>query len=82
MSSQDLVSGSEANNMRSMLQNDIASYAQDAVNNGAFTNATALEAILNIQVDWILNQGAGISESFDYTYSSVSLLDHRSAVGD
>jgi hypothetical protein len=57
-----------------MLQNDLASYAQDAVNNGAATNATALEFVLAIQRDWILNQGAGISESFDYTFGGKSRL--------
>jgi hypothetical protein len=68
---QDLVSGSDAKNMTSMLQNNLSTYAQDAVSAGAASNATALQTILAIQADWILNKGAAFSESFDYTYTCV-----------
>lgn len=67
---QDLVTGSDAQTLRDMLDNNLATYAQQAVDAGAFNNATALEIVLGIQRDWILNQGAGISESFDYSFGS------------
>lgn len=54
--------------MRGRLQNDLAGYAQDAVNAGASNNAGGLQKVLEIQRDWILNRGAGISESFDYSF--------------
>ena len=54
--------------MRSMLQNDLGSYAQDAVSAGAASSASGLQRILEIQRDWILNKAAGISENFDYSY--------------
>lgn len=66
----DLVQGDDATRMQNMLNNDLGTYAQEAVSAGAFQNATALEILLNIQRSWILDQGAGISESFDYTYYS------------
>ncbi len=52
-----------------MLQNDLPTYAQEAVSAGAAPSAQGLLTVLQIQRDWILNQGAGISESFDYTFS-------------
>lgn len=67
---QDLVKGSDATMLSNMLNNDLPSYAQDAVNAGASSNATALLQILQIQRDWILNKNAGISESFDYTFGT------------
>ena len=54
--------------MRSMLQNDLGSYVQDAINNGAASSAAGLQKVLEIQRDWILNKAAGISENFDYTF--------------
>jgi hypothetical protein len=60
-----------------MLQNNLASYAQDAVNAGAASNATALAAVLAIQRDWILNKGVAVSESFDYSYTCVASLAPR-----
>lgn len=66
----DLVSGTEATAMRNMLQNDLGTYAQAAVDNGAAPSAAALQRVLEIQRDWILNQNAGVSESFDYSYGS------------
>ena len=64
----DLFSGSDADNMRGRLQNDLGSYVQDAVNAGATNNAQGLQKVLEIQRDWILNQNAAFSESFDYSY--------------
>jgi len=60
--------------MRGRLQNDLASYAQDAVNAGASNNAQGLQRVLEIQRDWILNRNAGFSESFDYSYSEPQAL--------
>lgn len=54
--------------MRSMLQNDLGSYVQEAVNSGSASSATGLQKVLEIQRDWILNKGAGISENFDYSF--------------
>lgn len=51
-----------------MLQNDLGSYVQDAINSGSASSASGLQKVLEIQRDWILNKGAGISENFDYTY--------------
>lgn len=65
---QDLVSGDDANNLSGMLQNNLASYAQAAVNAGAASSASGLQKVFEIQRDWILNQNAGISESFDYSF--------------
>ena len=67
---QDMFEGGDADRMRSILENDLGQYAQDAVNNGAATNATALRIFLELQRDWILNQNAGIAESFDYSYDT------------
>jgi hypothetical protein len=53
-----------------MLQNDLGSYAQDAVNAGAASSASRLLKVLEIQRDWILNKAAGISENFDYSYGT------------
>jgi hypothetical protein len=69
---QDLFKGSEADDMRSMLQNNLGQYAQDAVNAGAASSASGLQKVLEIQRDWILNKGAGISENFDYSYGKSS----------
>jgi len=65
---QDLVSGTDATNMQNMLENDLGTYAQAAVNAGASSSASGLQTVLEIQRDWILNQGAGISENFDYSF--------------
>jgi ribosomal protein L6P/L9E len=54
--------------MRSMLQNDLGSYVQDAISAGAASSAAGLQKVLEIQRDWILNKAAGISENFDYSY--------------
>lgn len=67
----DLFTSSEQTTMRNLLNNNIAAYAQDAVNNGASSNATALRVQLELQRDWIFNQGAAIAESFDYSYNNV-----------
>lgn len=69
---QDMFTGSDATSMRDMLQNDLFSYVQDAVSSGSASSASSagLQKILEIQRDWILNQNAGISENFDYTYDS------------
>jgi hypothetical protein len=53
-----------------MLQNNLGQYAQDAVNAGAASSASGLQKVLEIQRDWILNKGAGISENFDYSYGT------------
>lgn len=65
---QDLFKGTEADQMRSMLQNDLGSYVQDAINSGSVSNAAGLQKVLEIQRSWILQQNAGISESFDYSF--------------
>ncbi|ORY25063.1 GMC oxidoreductase-domain-containing protein [Naematelia encephala] len=67
---EDLVSGSDATNLRNMLQNDLASYAQAAVTAGAAETASGLQTVLEIQRDWILNRSAAVSESFDYSFST------------
>ncbi|KAJ9106753.1 hypothetical protein QFC19_003065 [Naganishia cerealis] len=67
---QDLVSDGDADRLRNILNNNLASYASSAVAAGAFSNAAGLQKILETQRDWILNQGAGMSESFDYSYDS------------
>ncbi len=67
---QDVVQGTDKTTLTNMLNNDLQSYASDAVNANAFSNATALLQILQIQRDWILNRGAGFSESFDYTFGT------------
>ena len=56
--------------MRSMLQNDLGSYVQDAISAGAASSAAGLQKVLEIQRDWILNKAAGISENFDYSYGT------------
>ena len=69
--------------MRSMLQNDLGSYAQDAVSAGAASSASGLQRILEIQRDWILNKAAGISENFDYSYGEHRLtLKHTKHAAD
>ena len=69
--------------MRSMLQNDLGSYAQDAVSAGAASSASGLQRILEIQRDWILNKAAGISENFDYSYGEHRpVLKHTKHVAD
>ena len=65
---QDLFIGADGDNMRGRLQNDLESYVQDSINAGASNNAAGLRKVLEIQRDWILNKGAGISESFDYSF--------------
>jgi choline dehydrogenase-like flavoprotein len=67
---QDLFDGDDETRMRGILQNDLDAYAQSAVDNGAAVNATALRLVLELQRDWILNRGAGIAESFDYSFSN------------
>lgn len=67
---EDLFDGADEDRMRGILANDLGGYAQSAVDNGAATNATALQIVLELQRDWILNQGAGIAESFDYSFGS------------
>jgi hypothetical protein len=62
--------------MRTLLQNNIAQWAQSAVNNGAAASAAELQRVFEIQRDWILNKGVGFSENFDYTFSE-SLLPPR-----
>jgi len=65
-----LFKGGEADTMRSMLQNDLGSYVQDAISAGAASSAAGLQKVLEIQRDWILNKAAGISENFDYSYGT------------
>lgn len=67
---QDMLRGGDADRLRDILSNDLGRYAQDAVDNGAATNATALRIVLELQRDWILNQNAGMAESFDYSYGT------------
>jgi choline dehydrogenase-like flavoprotein len=72
---QDMFSGNDATTMQNILQNDLGSYAQAAVDAGAFSTASGLQTILEIQRGWILNQGVGFSENFDYSFGE--LLDHH-----
>jgi choline dehydrogenase-like flavoprotein len=69
----DLFKGADATRMRNSLQNDLGSYVSDALAAGAIsqTGQAGLQKVLEIQRDWILNKGAGISENFDYTYDNV-----------
>jgi hypothetical protein len=62
----------DATNLRNLLQNNLASYAQDAVDNGAAPNTAGIQKVLEIQRDWILNQNVGMSENFDYSYGTSS----------
>jgi len=64
--------------MRSMLQNDLGSYVQDAISAGAASSAAGLQKVLEIQRDWILNKAAGISENFDYSYGTSPYPLHHS----
>lgn len=66
---QDIFAGAEQTTATNLLQTKLATYAQEAVTAGAFGSAAGLEKILGIQADWILNKGAGVSESYDYAYS-------------
>ena len=70
---QDLFNATEANSMSSMLQNDLGAYAQAAVDAGASSSASGLQAVLEIQRGWILNESAGISENFDYSFGMLVL---------
>jgi hypothetical protein len=70
-----MFSGNDATTMQNILQNDLGSYAQAAVDAGAFSTASGLQTILEIQRGWILNQGVGFSENFDYSFGE--LLDHH-----
>ncbi|RSH94240.1 hypothetical protein EHS25_004043 [Saitozyma podzolica] len=67
---QDMFSGNDATTMQNILQNDLGSYAQAAVDAGAFSTASGLQTILEIQRGWILNQGVGFSENFDYSFGN------------
>jgi hypothetical protein len=65
---QDLVSGTDATTLRNLLNNNLTAFAQEAVNAGAASSVSGLQAVLEIQRDWILNKGVGFSELFDYTF--------------
>lgn len=69
---QDMLDGEDATKARNMLQNDLASYAEDAVKAGAASSATALQKVLEIQRDWILNKNSSMSENFEYSYGELS----------
>lgn len=71
---QDMFKADDATMMQNLLQNNLASYAQDAVSAGASSNAAGLQQILEIQRDWILNQNVGMSENFDYSYGEFPLF--------
>ncbi len=68
------MTGNDATTLMDMLQNDLASYAQAAVDAGAAFSASGLQTVLEIQRGWILNQSAGISESFDYSFGTSTYL--------
>jgi choline dehydrogenase-like flavoprotein len=74
---EDLVTGNDEATMRSMLEDDLASYAQAAVDAGAASSASGLQTVLEIQRDWILNQGAGFSENFDYSFDTTLGMSSR-----
>lgn len=70
---EDLFTGSETSEMQNLLSDSsLQSYVQSAVNANAYDSASSsgLLKVLQIQANWILKQGAGISESFDYTYGT------------
>jgi choline dehydrogenase-like flavoprotein len=67
---QDVFTGSDATRAANLLNNNLESYVQDAINNGAATSANGLRTVLQLQRDWILNKGVGISENYDYSYGS------------
>jgi hypothetical protein len=73
---QDIVTGNDATTLRNMLTTNLSIYAQDAVNAGAAASASALQTVLEIQRDWILNKGVGFSELFDYSFTSAPRI-HR-----
>lgn len=68
----DLFKDGDASRAQGMLQNDLQSYVSDALSSGSISSAqqAGLQKVLEIQRDWILNDGAGISENFDYTYQN------------
>jgi hypothetical protein len=63
-----MVTGNDATTLQNMLKTNLSVYAQDAVNAGAAASASALQTVLEIQRDWILN-GVAFSELFDYSYT-------------
>lgn len=80
---QDMFSGNDATTMQTILNNDLGSYAQMAVDAGAFSTASGLQTILEIQRDWILNQGVGFSENFDYSFgTSTPILTRCCLIAD
>ena len=67
----DLFNDQEAEQLKGYLANDLGTWAETAVRNGAFSDAGALQDILSLQRDWILERNAGFAESFDYSYGNV-----------
>jgi choline dehydrogenase-like flavoprotein len=66
----DLFKGADADRVRGMLEGNLAAWAQEAVEAGAAGSAAGLQAVLEIQRDWILNRSAGIAENYDYSYDT------------
>lgn len=80
---QDMFFGNDETTMQNILNNDLGSYAQMAVDAGAFSTASGLQTILEIQRDWILNQGVGFSENFDYSFgTSTPILPRCCVIAD
>ncbi|BEI91608.1 uncharacterized protein CcaverHIS019_0404280 [Cutaneotrichosporon cavernicola] len=66
----DLFQGADAQRVTTLLENNLGAWAQDAVDAGVAGNAAGLQAVFEIQRDWILNRSAGITENYDYSYDT------------
>lgn len=64
---EDIFQGDNVGRAKDMLNNNLDSYVQEAVSAGTISSADGLKKVLEIQRDWILNQGAGVSENYDWT---------------
>lgn len=61
------IAGGDSQRLTSLLQANLDKWAQEAVDAGASGNKAGLLKALTLQRDWILNDGAAVGESFDWT---------------
>lgn len=61
------IAGGDSGRLTSLLQGNLEQWAQDAVDAGASGSKAGLLKALTLQRDWILNDGAAVGESFDWT---------------
>lgn len=54
--------GGYADSIRNTIDSDMATYAQDAADNGAVISADAAMSVFKIQQDLMVNQGVGLVE--------------------